>query len=175
MNFFQLPSSLAFPRAMVAGQQLLRGLKMGDCRVRSCVLSCRSVSPAWLSAGCTRRCRCGFQSARRAVEEQSQEREEGEAAAAGAEGGGRDRAGWASPSPAPIGGRTTAHWPSLVRHALPLPLGIRGLHKPAAATPAATEDACSAPASCDLCRDRPATASSRNAEPIVRISKCCFA
>lgn len=161
MNFFQLPSSLAFPRAMVAGQQLLRGLKMGDCRVRSCVLSCRSVSPAWLSAGCTRRCRCGFQSARRAVEEQSQEREEGEAAAAGAEGGGRDRAGWASPSPAPIGGRTTAHWPSLVRHALPLPLGIRGLHKPAAATPAATEDACSAPASCALCRDRQGTRKSQ--------------
>lgn len=32
MNFFQLPSSLAFPRAMVAGQQLPRGTKGGRLR-----------------------------------------------------------------------------------------------------------------------------------------------
>lgn len=125
MNFFQLPSSLAFPRAMVAGQQLPRGLRVGDCGVRPRVLpGCRSASPAWLSAGCTRRCRCGSQSARRAVEEQ---RQEGEAAAgAGAERGGRDCARWAAPSPAPIGGLTAARGLSLVRHALLLPVGGSG-------------------------------------------------
>ena len=78
INFFQLPSSLAFPRAMVAGQQLPQGLKMGDCGVRPRVLpGCRSAFPAWLSAGCTRRWRCGSLSARRAAEKQSQERPEG--------------------------------------------------------------------------------------------------
>lgn len=45
MNFFQLPSSLAFPRAMVAGQQLPRVLTVSDCGVRPRVLpGCRSAS-----------------------------------------------------------------------------------------------------------------------------------
>lgn len=42
----------------------------------------------------------------------------------GGGGGGRDRAGWAAPSPAPIGGHAAAHRLSLVRHALLLPLGF---------------------------------------------------
>lgn len=126
MNFFQLPSSLAFPRAMVAGQRLPRGLRVGECGARPRVLpGCWLAAPARFSAGCTRRCRCGSPSARRALEGQRQEREEGEAAA-GAEGGGRGRAGWAAPSPAPIGGRTAARGRSLVRHALLWPLGVWG-------------------------------------------------
>lgn len=129
MNFFQLPSSLAFPRAMVAGQRLPRGLRVGECGARPRVLpGCWLAAPARLSAGCTRRCRCGSPSARRALEGQRQELEEGEAAA-GAEGGGRGRAGWAAPSPAPIGGRTAARGLSLVRHALLLPLGVWGSAK----------------------------------------------
>jgi hypothetical protein len=52
MNFFQLPSSLAFPRAMVAGQQRPRRQWVGDCGERPGVLpGCQSASPAWLSAG----------------------------------------------------------------------------------------------------------------------------
>ena len=153
MNFFQLPSSLAFPRAMVAGQRLPRGLRVGECGARPGVLpGCWSAAPARLSASCTRRCRCGSPSARRAPEGQRQEREEGEAAA-GAEGGaaqaGRLRAPHLLVGARPLAGslwsatRSSCPWgfggsakPQLP---LPLPLGPR---------------ACSAPASGDLCRDR---------------------
>lgn len=151
MNFFQLPSSLAFPRAMVAGQQLPQGLRMVTA---ACALGPLRL-PAWLCAGCTRRCRCGAPSAGRAAErEREREGEEGEAA--GAEGGERDRAGWAAPSPAPIGGHAAARGLSLVRHALLSPLGFRGSASPQLPLPLPLGTrARAAPASCDLCRDRP--------------------
>lgn len=53
----------------------------------------------------------------------------------GGGGGGRDRAGWAAPSPAPIGGHAAAHGLSLVRHALLLPLGLEGSAYPPLSLP----------------------------------------
>lgn len=123
MNFFQPPSSLAFPRAMVAGQQLPRGCgETAACALGPLPLP---LAPAGICAGCTRRCRCGAPSARRAAEEQ--ERERGGRRGRRAEGG---AAGWAAPSPAPIGGHAAAHGLSLVHHPLLSPLELGGSRSP---------------------------------------------
>lgn len=159
MNFFQLPSSLAFPRAMVAGQRLPRGLRVGECGARPRVLpGCWLAAPARFSAGCTSRYRCGSPSARRAPEGQRQEPEEGEAAA-GAEGGAA-RAGRLRAPHLLVGARPLADalWSATGSSG---PLGVWGLGEDAAAAPAATGAACSAPASCDLCRGRQGAGESR--------------
>lgn len=99
MNFFQLPSSLAFPRAMVSAQQWAAEAEGG--LVRRAPWSPRggcsvSPQPGSVSKSETRRCRCGSPSARRAAEQPRQSGRRGRCGGGGGrrdEGGGRARAG----------------------------------------------------------------------------------
>lgn len=100
MNFFQLPSSLAFPRAMVAAQQWRPRPRVGECGARPGVLAAAAARcpprPGSVSEGETRRCRCGSPSARRAAEQPRQSGRRGRCGGGGGrrdEGGGRARAG----------------------------------------------------------------------------------
>lgn len=122
MNFFQPPSSLAFPRAMVAGQRLPRGC--GE--TAACA---RGPLPLPLGAGRDLRRLHPPLPLRRS---ECQTRRGG--AGAGARGGRRRgrgrREGWAAPNPAPIGGHAAAHGLSLVQHPLLLPLELGGSWSP---------------------------------------------
>lgn len=109
MNFFQLPSSLAFPRAMVAAQQWWPRPREGECGARPGVLAAAARCPPRPgSKGKTRRCRCGSASARRAAEQPRQSGRRGRCGGGGGrrdEGGGRARAGRLRASHLAVGAR----------------------------------------------------------------------
>jgi hypothetical protein len=128
MNFFQLPSSLAFPRAMVSAQQWRPRPREGECGARpgrprgGCSVSPR---PGSVSESETRRCRCGSPSARRAAEQPRQSGRRGRCGGGGGrrdEGGGRARAGRLRAPHLEVGARPLSGFPRT-------PIAFRGAQR----------------------------------------------